>query len=188
MFQDSLHGFFAVFILTSWNCISNMIFEAGNIAIYITSCIPILSMFILPTAYLLNKASLILLVISFAILIITLFIVYKFVTNSFKSNILDLGKKKVDKENKKYDLKEIEKSKLEKTRLAKYVTCVAFTLILSLVLGNLVGLIPMFFTNEITNTIRNRGLRDSGVGGGMCRPRHGDGSAGAFGISGDWRL
>ena len=30
MFQDSLHGFFAVFILTSWNCISNMIFEVNK--------------------------------------------------------------------------------------------------------------------------------------------------------------
>jgi len=135
--------------------VSNMIFEAGNVAIYITSCIPILSMFILPTAYLLNKASLILLVISFAILIITLFVVYKFVTNSFKNNILDLGKKKEDKEQEEIDFIEIEKNKLEKTRLGKYITCVAFTLILSLVLGNIVGLIPMFFANEIVSTLMN---------------------------------
>lgn len=135
--------------------VSNMIFEAGNIAIYITSCIPILSMFILPTAYLLNKASLILLVISFAILIITLFVVYKLVTNSFKNNILDLGKKKKNKEQEEIDYIEIEKNKLEKSRLGKYITCVAFTLILSLVLGNIVGLIPMFFANEIVSTLMN---------------------------------
>lgn len=133
--------------------VSNMIFDAGNIAIYITACMPILSMFILPTAFLLNKATSILIVISFAILLITLIIVYKFVARTFKNNILDLGKKNKEVE----EVKEIEKEteKLEKTRLSKYITNVAFTLILSLVLGNLVGIIPMFFDNELVSMLMN---------------------------------
>jgi len=135
--------------------VSNMIFEAGNIAIYITSCIPILSMFVLPTVYLLNKASFTLIIISFVILITTLFVVYKFVIRSFKNNILDLGKKVAPKEQEEIALKESEKYKLENVRLGKYITCVAFTLILSIVLGNIVGLIPMLFDNEIVSTLMN---------------------------------
>lgn len=135
--------------------VSNMIFEAGNVAIYITSCVPVLSMFVLPTAYLLNKASGVLLVISFAILIITLCVVYKLVASSFKNNILDLNSKKTIKEAENLDIKEIEKNKLEKVRLGKYITSVSFSLILALVLGNIAGIIPMFFTNEITRLIMN---------------------------------
>lgn len=128
--------------------VSNMLPNTNNMLTYVLSCIPILSMYILPTAYMLNKVNAIVILISFAVLIISLIVVYKVVSSKFKNNILDLGKKKAEKEDENVELRKIEENKLIQSKLKKYITCVAFTLILSITLGNVVGVIPYFVQNE----------------------------------------
>ena len=86
--------------------ISNMLPNTSSILTNILACIPILSMYILPTAYMLNKVSIIVITISFAVLLITLVIVYKVVSSKFKNNLLDLGKKKLEKEDEEVDTRE----------------------------------------------------------------------------------
>ncbi len=135
--------------------ISNMLPNANSILTSILSCIPILSMYILPTAYMLNKASMIVIIISFAILLITLTVVYKVVSGKFKNNILDLGKKKQEKEDEKTTIRKTEESKLLNARLKKFVMCVAFALILSITLGNIVGIVPYFVKNENLKLVLN---------------------------------
>lgn len=135
--------------------ISNMLPNTNNVLMYILSCVPILSMYILPTAYMLNKANAIVILISFAILTITLIVVYELVSNKFKNNLLDLGKKKVEKEDEDTEFRKIEENKLMQSKLKKFITCVAFTLILSITLGNIVGVIPYFVQNENLRLVLN---------------------------------
>lgn len=135
--------------------VSNMLPNTNNVLMYILSCVPILSMYILPTAYMLSKVNAIVILISFAVLVITLIIVYKVVSSKFKNNILDLGKKKAEKEDEDTELRKIEENKLIQAKLKKYITCVAFTLILSITLGNIVGVIPYFVQSESLRLVLN---------------------------------
>lgn len=135
--------------------ISNMLPNTNNVLTNILSCIPILSMYVLPTAYMLNKVSLIGITVSFAILLITLVIVYKIVSGKFKNNLLDLGKKKPEKEDEKLALRKLEEKKLLSSKLNKFVMCVAFALILSMTLGNTIGIVPYFTSNENIKLILN---------------------------------
>lgn len=132
--------------------VSTMLPNTNSILTYILSCVPILSMYILPTSYMLNKVNAIVILIAFTVLIITLVVVYKVVSNKFKNNILDLGKKKAEKETESEDsnaeVRKIEEKKLHNSKFKKYIMCVAFSLILSITLGNIVGLIPYFVQNE----------------------------------------
>lgn len=137
--------------------ISNMLPNTNNVLTYILSCIPILSMYILPTVYMLNKVNLIVILLSFTVLIITLIVTYKVVSGKFKNNILDLGKKKVEKEDEdeKLETRKFEENKIFRARLKKFMTCVAFALILSISLGNIVGIIPYFVQNENLKLLLN---------------------------------
>lgn len=135
--------------------ISNMLPNTNNILTYILSCVPILSMYILPTAYMLNKVNAYVILISFAVLIITLIVVYKVVASKFKNNLLDLGKKKEKKEDEEVEIRKAEENKLLQAKLKKYVTAVAFCLILSITLGNIVGVIPYFVQNENVKLLLN---------------------------------
>lgn len=136
--------------------VSNVIFDLPNIAIYIASSVPVISLFILPTAYMLNKVSLIFVAFSFVVLLTTLVIVYKITTAKFKSNILDLGnKKKIENEEQAVKIKEQEENKLQKSKLSKFVMCVAFALILTIVLGNVVGLLSYMVKNKNLKSVLN---------------------------------
>lgn len=135
--------------------ISNMLPNTSSILTNILACIPILSMYILPTAYMLNKVSIIVITISFAVLLITLVIVYKVVSSKFKNNLLDLGKKKLEKEDEEVAIKRAEEKKLFSVKLKKFVMCVAFSLILSITLGNTFGVIPYFTNNENLKLVLN---------------------------------
>lgn len=135
--------------------ISNMLPNTNNILTYVLSCVPILSMYILPTAYMLNKVNAYVILISFTVLIITLIVVYKVVASKFKNNLLDLGKKKDKKEDEEVEIRKAEENKLLQAKLKKFVTAVAFCLILSITLGNIVGVIPYFVQNENVKFLLN---------------------------------
>lgn len=135
--------------------ISNMLPNTNNILTYVLSCVPIFSMYILPTAYMLNKVNAYVILISFAVLIITLIVVYKVVASKFKNNLLDLGKKKEKKEDEEVEIRKAEENKLLQAKLKKFVTAVAFCLILSITLGNIVGVIPYFVQNENVKLLLN---------------------------------
>lgn len=146
-------------ILTVAYFVSTMLPNTNNILTYVLSCVPILSMYILPTSYMLNKINAVIVLISFTVLIITLVVVYKVVTSKFKNNLLDLGKKKTEKEDDidvvKVEMRKAEETKLLRTKLKKFVTCVAFSLILSIALANIVGIIPYFVQNENLKLVLN---------------------------------
>lgn len=135
--------------------VSSMLPNTNNILTYILSCTPILSMYILPTAYMLNKVNAIGILISFTVLTITLVVVYKVVSSKFKNNLLDLGKKKTEKENEDLEVRRAEENKLLNSKFKKFITCVAFALILSITLGNVVGVIPYFVQNENLRLVLN---------------------------------
>ncbi len=139
--------------------VSTMLPNTNNMLTYILSCVPILSMYILPTSYMLNKISIVVVLISFTVLITTLVIVYKVVTSKFKNNLLDLGKKKLEKEDDvdivNAEIRKVEERKMIRAKLKKFVTCVAFSLILSITLGNIVGIIPYFVQNENLKLLLN---------------------------------
>ncbi|MBR5227786.1 MAG: CPBP family intramembrane metalloprotease [Clostridia bacterium] len=117
--------------------------EMSAMGITIMACVPVLSMFVLPTAYLLNRVQIGVIILSILILIGTLILTYRFVTKHFKNNILDLGKKKIIKNEKKEKTKlDEEIEKVEKSKFSKYITCVSLVLILSIVIGNIIGIIP----------------------------------------------
>lgn len=115
-------------------CIADI---SNPIATNILSVLPFTSMYMLISNVILNRANIFLVLLSVFVIALTVLIVAKFVAKRFKDNILDLGKEKATTVKKEKSKKS---AALDTFILKKYVTLVAFTLILSMVLSNVLGI------------------------------------------------
>ena len=104
-----------------------------NIIIYILSCLPIVSMFFVPTMIIIGQANVIQIIIATILLILSIPVALKICSKVFKNGVLDNynKKKKVEKYNKaEKNLKDIEINKLKKREFAKYGYVIGMSVIL----------------------------------------------------------
>ena len=103
--------------------------KAASIFTYIFSCIPIISMYLVPTMVILGQAKIWQIIISFLLLVITNIVVLKYGAIAFKNGVLDYTKIKKDKSNEK-DVLVKEKEKLLKYEYSKIGYVIGFSAIL----------------------------------------------------------
>ena len=119
----------------------------------ILSFVPMLSLTILPMAYLSGKVSILVVIISLCIQVIITYIVCKVVNKKFKKDILDLNDIKQNKKSKFDDsIMEQETIKVRKQEIGNFVMCVSIALIIAIVLGNVLSIIK-FVLVDISSTL-----------------------------------
>ena len=130
--------------------------EINNIFTKIISNIPVFSMFAMPSNYLNGVTRLREVVLSLGILIVSIFVAMQFVSRKFKQDILDLGPRKEEKHDEKLEVMEEELSKIKKSNIKNFVTGVAISLLLVILIQSLLGIGIAFFmpnTSASQNTI-----------------------------------
>lgn len=122
----------------------------------ILSFVPMLSLTVLPMAYLSGKVSIVVAIISLAIQIVLTIIICKIVNKKFKKDILDLNDIKQSKKSKlNNSVEEQETTKIRKQEIGNFVMNVSIALIIALVLGNILSIIKFMFVDmsETVNTL-----------------------------------
>jgi membrane protease YdiL (CAAX protease family) len=123
-----------------------------NIIIYIISCLPIASMYFIPTMLLIGQATILQVAISTVILFISVPLVFNFSANIFKNGVLDYTNKKVKKDKRKKELtiEEIQNKIISKNEYRKFGFVIGFSLILFIVLQLIFSYLLMPFSGAVT--------------------------------------
>lgn len=123
--------------------------KAPSMLSYIVSCVPIVSMYFVPTMVILGQAKIWQIVISILLLVITTIFALKYGAIAFKNGVLDYTKKKkITKEEK---IKEIEKEKLLKYEYSKIGYVIGFSVILFVLLQIILSYVSQFILANISS-------------------------------------
>lgn len=118
---------------------------------YIFSCIPIISMYFVPTMVILGQVKIWQIVISVLLLFLTCIITLKYGAIAFKNGVLDYTKKKKSLKKQK-DVKAQEKEKILKYEYSKIGYVIGFSVILFVLLQIIFTYIFRFVLASISNT------------------------------------
>ena len=108
--------------------------KAPTMISYIVSCIPIASMYFVPTMVLLGQANIIQVIIATILLILSGILLVRYGATFFKNGVLDYSNKKSKKNNEDEDVIEVQKQKIAKTEYSKIGYVLGFSVILFILL------------------------------------------------------
>lgn len=131
--------------------------KAPSIITYIISCIPICSMYFIPTMVLISQANIIQVIIATVILIVSVFVVLKYAAVWFKNGVLDYTNKKTKVEVKPKDEVSVQKEKIAKSEYAQIGYVIGFSVILCVILQLGLAYVLQIFAGPIYS-IFNRSI------------------------------
>lgn len=141
-----------VFVLYFVSTILITPLKESSIIIYILSCIPIVSMYFIPTMIIIGQSNIIQIIIATILLVISIPISLKICSKVFKNGILDnFNKKKKEIKIKEENLKEKEINKVMKRELAKYGYVIGMSVILYIAVQLIATYVIALFINPISN-------------------------------------
>ncbi|MEG2310671.1 MAG: CPBP family glutamic-type intramembrane protease [Clostridia bacterium] len=129
--------------------------KAPSIIIYIVSCIPIISMYFVPTMIILGHATIIQVIVATVLLILSIPFVFKISAKIFKNGVLDFSNKKSKlKSFKKVEtLEEKQKQEMAKSEYSKYGFVIGIATILFVVVQIGVSLLLSPLSATIYNVV-----------------------------------
>ena len=129
-----------------------------TLPIYILACLPLLSNYMVPAILMIGQATPALIIISLALLIISIPISFNICAKIFKNGVLNFNtKQKASKRNKEMTLKEEQELKFKKAKYRKFAFAIGLAIILYVVVQNLsytifgITLVP-FIKDSFTET------------------------------------
>lgn len=123
-----------------------------SIIFYILSCIPIISMYFVPSMIIIGQANVIQIIIATILLVSSIPISLNVCSKIFKNGILDNTiKKKKEKEDGSNDIKEKELTKVKKMELAKYGYVIGMSVIIYVAVQLILTYALSIFINPIYN-------------------------------------
>lgn len=128
--------------------------KESSTIIYILSCLPIVSMFFVPTMIIIGQANVIQIIIATILLILSIPVSLKICAKVFKNGVLDNynKKKKVEKDNKaEENLKDREINKLKKREFAKYGYVIGMSVILYIAVQLIATYVITLFITPLSN-------------------------------------
>ncbi len=118
--------------------------EFNNIFTKIIGNIPVFSMFAMPSNYINGVTSIWEVVLSIAILVISIVIAMKVVSKNFKQDILDLGPRKEEKRDENLEIMEEELNKVKKNNTKSFATGVSLALLMVILIQSVLGVAISF--------------------------------------------
>ena len=128
--------------------------KAPTAITYILSCIPIVSMYFVPTMILIGQANIIQVEISTIILIVSVVVIFQYGAIWFKNGVLDYSNKKKDK--KQEETIDTQKQELIKREYSKIGYVIGFSVLLFIVLQIGLPYILSIFTSPINNLFNGK--------------------------------
>lgn len=127
--------------------------RSPSILIYIVSCIPIVSMYFIPTMLLLGQATIWQVIIATVLLFGCIPFIFKIATKIFKNGILDYQRKKVSHKKEKIELTLEQKQEqiIVKKEYSKYGFVIGFAILLFVIVQLLLGYLLMPLAMLIQN-------------------------------------
>lgn len=133
--------------------------KVPNILIYILSCVPIISMYFIPTMLLLGQANVIQIIIATVLLIVSIPILFKVCGKIFKNGVLDYSNKKnKKKDNKNISKVQIQENIIKKKEFTRFGFIIGMSMILFIVcqLGISVILTPVIGIFNISDALKTQ--------------------------------
>lgn len=129
--------------------------KESSIVVYILSCIPIVSMYFVPTMIIIGQANIIQIIIATILLILSIPVSIKICSKVFKNGVLDnFNKKKKEVKVKEENLKEKEINKVTKRELAKYGYVIGMSVILYVAVQLIATYVVTLFITPLSNVTR----------------------------------
>lgn len=127
--------------------------EFSAFIVNILSFVPLLSLTIIPMAYLSGKVGIVTVIISLLLQVILTRLICKVVNKKFKKDILDLNDiKQNKKKNQEENILEQETTKIRKQEIRSFVMSSAISLITAIVLGNILSIVKFAFM-DMSSTV-----------------------------------
>ena len=133
--------------------------KVPNILIYILSCIPIISMYFIPTMLLLGQANVIQIIIATVLLIVSIPVLFRVCGKIFKNGVLDYSNKKnKKKDNKNISKVQIQENIIKKKEFTRFGFIIGMSMILFIVcqLGISVILTPVIGIFNISDALKTQ--------------------------------
>ena len=133
--------------------------KVPNILIYILSCLPIISMYFIPTMLLLGQANVIQIIIATVLLIVSIPVLFRVCGKIFKNGVLDYSNKKnKKKDNKNISKVQIQKNIIKKKEFTRFGFIIGMSMILFIVcqLGISVILTPVIGIFNISDALKTQ--------------------------------
>lgn len=132
-----------------------------SIWLYIVSCIPIVSMYFIPSMILIGQAKMIQILISLLLLIISVPFIFKYSANFFKEGILGNSTKKKSKKIKEKSVRQIQEEYVNKRDFSKYgfvigiavILFIVLQLVLSVIITPVISVLKVGNVDIITNIL-----------------------------------
>lgn len=124
-----------------------------SIWLYIVSCIPIVSMYFIPSMILIGQANIVQIIIAFLLLVVSVPFIFKYSANFFKDGILGNSSKKRTKKIEEKSIKQIQEEYISKKDFSKYGFVIGVAVILFIVLQFVLSVIitPVISLLKISN-------------------------------------
>ena len=128
--------------------------KEANILMYILSCIPIISMYFVPSMVIVGQANIIQVVIAILLLIISVPFIFKICAKIFKNGVLDYREKKKNKKEKvKKDVLELQNEYIKKKEYNSFGFVIGMSVILFIVLQFVLSIVLSPFANVLSLTL-----------------------------------
>lgn len=125
--------------------------KEANILMYILSCIPIISMYFVPSMVIVGQANIIQVVIAILLLIISVPFIFKICAKIFKNGVLDYREKKKNKKEKvKKDVLELQNEYIKKKEYNSFGFVIGMSVILFIVLQFVLSIVLSPFANVLS--------------------------------------
>lgn len=125
--------------------------KEANILMYILSCIPIISMYFVPSMVIVGQANVIQVVIAILLLIISVPFIFKICAKIFKNGVLDYREKKKNKKEKiKKDVLELQNEYIKKKEYNSFGFVIGMSVILFIVLQFVLSIVLSPFANVLS--------------------------------------
>ena len=121
--------------------------------IYILSCLPIFSMYFIPSMIIIGQAKIIQIIIATVLLVISIPISIKICSKVFKDGVLNNNIKKKKEKDEYKDIKEKELAKVNKRELAKYGYVIGMSVILYITVQVILTYVLAIFIPTISNAL-----------------------------------
>ena len=125
--------------------------KEANILMYILSCIPIISMYFVPSMVIVGQANIIQVVIAILLLIISVPFIFKICAKIFKNGVLDYREKRKNKKEKvKKDVLELQNEYIKKKEYNSFGFVIGMSVILFIVLQFVLSIVLSPFANVLS--------------------------------------
>ena len=128
--------------------------KEANILMYILSCIPIISMYFVPSMVIVGQANIIQVVIAILLLIISVPFIFNICAKIFKNGVLDYREKRKNKKEKvKKDVLELQNEYIKKKEYNSFGFVIGMSVILFIVLQFVLSIVLSPFANVLSLTL-----------------------------------